>query len=170
MTQHWTERILTASKERIGAHPMFINVYLLTKFLSIIHVLWYDTWQEKCLFIIKVIDKSFKIKSKWCRGGGLNLCPLIACVFPELEIVKVQSPYLSATRLYNEAIFIRGIACKTVRWCNFSNLDVVWGSWYVSLNIYFFENLTPFHFENMNRGVVLPLAIWLCYPSYLKNS
>ena len=28
-------------------------------------------------FIRQVIDKTTKIKSKCCRGGGLNQCPLI---------------------------------------------------------------------------------------------
>ena len=36
----------------------------------------------------KIIDKRPKIKSKCCRGGGLNLCRLITSVFPELKYLK----------------------------------------------------------------------------------
>ena len=43
-------------------------------------------------FIRKLIDKRTTIKSKCCRYGGLNLCPMKACLFPELNILKIVPP------------------------------------------------------------------------------
>ena len=56
------------------------------------YAIWYyDKQKQKYLFIIKVIDKSTKIKSECCRDGELKPGLLIPCVLPNLKSVKVQS-------------------------------------------------------------------------------
>ena len=74
------------------ARPMYITLYHFIVLILIIHVLRYDTRQDNYCFIRKVIDKRTKIKSKSCRGGGLNLCSLKTSVFPELKILKILPP------------------------------------------------------------------------------
>ena len=47
---------------------------------------YYITHDKKITISLeKYIDKRTKKKSKCRRGGGLNLCPLTASMFPELK-------------------------------------------------------------------------------------
>ena len=66
-------------------------------------------------FIRKVIDKGTKIKSKCCRGRGLNLCPLITRVFPVLKNLKSYHLNLSATVLHSETRVLKGMSFNTLR-------------------------------------------------------
>ena len=83
-----TQQLRHTIKELV-ARPMYISLYHFIVLVLIIHILRYHTRQDNYYFIRKVIDKKTKIKSKCCRGGGLNLCSLKTSVFPELKIFKI---------------------------------------------------------------------------------